>query len=124
MMQKEPAPTLMVVNLDAAFSTNNIVVSFSQCTVDVVVLKPLNVEGGDERIMDLAFLNSLKVEDDFLPSSLYVRDCMRNAFELFRKDTLVTATNNHRRVLLGSPGDRKHARIESRGVLFTRELFY
>jgi hypothetical protein len=99
MMEEEP--TLTVRNLDAAFSMYD--VSFSQCTIDIAVLDPL--AGGDVRIIDLSTcLASLKVEDDFLPSSLYVRDCMRYIFELFSNDTALTPRNNHRRVLLGSPG--------------------
>jgi hypothetical protein len=102
MMEEEP--TLMVRNLEAAFSKKNIFdVSFSQCTIDIAILDPLN--GGDVRIIDLSpWLVSMRFNQEFLPSSLYVRDCMRYVFALFSNDPAMTPSNDHRRVLLGSPG--------------------
>ena len=55
------------------------------------------------RIVDLeSVLCGLKMADDeFFPSKIYVRDCMKTIFGYFHKDRL---TRNSNRVLLGSPG--------------------
>jgi hypothetical protein len=108
MEEEQTTQDALLGKLNAAFSKENIAgATFSYCTIDVAVLSPLGVDGGDVRIIDLlTCLASLKVPHDFLPDSLYVRDCMRNVFALFSNDTEVTPDdhNNNRRVLLGSPG--------------------
>eukprot|EP00978_Attheya_sp_CCMP212_P034951 scaffold149634_cov46-Attheya_sp.AAC.2 len=71
-MMGEETTLTAVGNLDAAFSKKNIGVSFSQCTIDMAVLDPL--AGGDVRIIDLSTcLARLKVDEDFLPSSIRSR---------------------------------------------------
>lgn len=96
----------LVQLLNAAFREKDasMDVAFRSCTIDLAVINPLAGNAGLARTIDLSAFNLLKVENDFLPASLYVRDCMRDVFQLFRADNEVTCFNNHRRVLLGSPG--------------------
>jgi hypothetical protein len=83
-------------------------------------LDPLFKEPGGRRL-NLSFLNDLRVPGDrFLPNgSIYARDCMRNIFALFGRDSSGTVDiHNHRTALIGSPGVGKSI------LCFLAALFY
>jgi hypothetical protein len=75
------------------------------CEIDVgVFLDPL-LPNSNISVIDLSFLNELKIPNDcFLPESIYVRDCMRQIFDLFLRDAAKFKPTKTRTVLAGSPG--------------------
>ena len=58
-------------------------------------------------ILDLSFLDPLRLPNDeetFLPKKIYVRQCMKDVFDLFISDATSSAPGKFNTVLLGSPG--------------------
>lgn len=79
------------------------------------ILRPMELGGGEsisDRTIDLSFLRGLKLDaadEKFLtPDRIYVRDCMRTIFALFRADVEQTPRRApdmaYAAALIGSPG--------------------
>lgn len=88
---------------------------FETATVNIgSSLDPLrNDPGGNnnDRVLDLAFLNGLRLPDEdekfLVPTSIYVRDCMRNIFARFCSDVEVEpkkGAGKRATAFIGSPG--------------------